>query len=144
MLNVRIRTLTMRIGMVEQVSPCGRPVAYTTGPSVPTVSQQPRDWLHDPAAFGHRALRDSDWKQPRADNKADQVAHRAARIQHEIVRRATRRNAGETWTTLHASADMDMSLDRLWKITRGEATMNLRQLADLTRALGDLIPGLAE
>lgn len=117
---------------------------HATGPTVPSVSQQPRDWLHDPASFGRRALRDSDWKQPRAKSVPDQVAYRAARIQHEVVRRATIRNAGETWASLHASGGMEMSLDRLWKITRGEATMNLRHLADLTRALGDLIPGLAE
>lgn len=55
---------------------------------------------------------------------------------------------GETLTSLRAGPTkgappvMEMSLDRLWKVMRGEAVMTLRHVADLSRVLGELAEGL--
>ena len=109
------------------------------------MSRQPREWLRHPETFGRRRLAESDWLQARKGNVTEEVSLLAARIQHELVRRATARrsNLGESLTSLQASG-MEMSVDRLWKIMRGEAAMTVRHLADLTRVLGEMVEGLGE
>lgn len=91
--------------------------------------------------FGRRALGPRDWKPVRPGSVADEVGRAAAQMQHEVARRVRARRGGMTVAEVHAEG-MDLSLDRLRKVLRGAAPMTLRQLADLSRVLGELFEGL--
>ena len=81
---------------------------------------------------------DADWRRPRPGNAEDEVSLLAAQLQHEFIRRVRARLEGGSWVSLKAEG-LEMSLDRLWKIARGEAAMTVWHLADLTRIVGDVV-----